>query len=78
MPKTSDKFKRTTVSLHEEEYEALRFMAFKKRTSIAGVLRELILQRLEDEEDIKDGLKALETKGDSIDWSDFKKEFLGS
>lgn len=76
MADTKDAFKRTTISLRLEEYEVLRFMAFRRKTSVAGVVRELIYEHLEEEEDIKDGLKALEEKGDSMDWETFKKEFL--
>jgi predicted DNA-binding protein len=72
-----DSFKRTTISLRPEEYEALRFVAFKRKTSIAGVVRELIYEHLEDEEDIRDGLKALQEKADTMDWATFKKEYLG-
>ena len=43
----------------------------------AGVVRELIYEHLEDEEDIRDGLKALQEKGDTMDWATFKKEHLG-
>ncbi len=32
MAGVKDNFKRTTISLRPEEYEALRFMAFKHRT----------------------------------------------
>ncbi len=77
MTRISDGFKRTTISLRPEEYEALRFVAFKHKTSVAGVVRELIYEHLEDEEDIKDGLKALKEKGESMDWETFKKEYLG-
>ena len=42
MSQVKDGFKRTTISLRNEEYEALRFIAFKRRKSIAVVLRELI------------------------------------
>jgi predicted DNA-binding protein len=77
MTDVKDNFKRTTISLRPEEYEALRFMAFKRKTSVAGVVRELIYEHLEDEEDIRDGLKALEEKGDTMDWETFKKEYLG-
>ncbi len=77
MTGVKDSFKRTTISLRPEEYEALRFMAFKRRTSMAGVVRELIYELLEDEEDIRDGLKALKEKGDAMDWGTFKKEYLG-
>ena len=42
----------------------------------ADVVRELIYEHLEDEEDIRDGLKALQEKGDIMDWATFKKEYL--
>ena len=61
----------------KEEYEALRFMAFKQKTSVAGIVRELIYERLEEEEDIRDGMKALKEKGNTINWETFKKEYLG-
>ncbi|MBI4268096.1 MAG: ribbon-helix-helix protein, CopG family, partial [Chloroflexi bacterium] len=67
MAGVADSFKRTTISLRSEEYEALRFLAFKRKTSVAGVVRELIHEHLEEEEDIRDGLKALKEKGDSMD-----------
>jgi len=70
-------FKRVTLSLRPEEYEVLRFVAFKRKLSLAGVVREVIRELLEDEEDIRDGLKALEEKGDTLDWETFKKEHLG-
>ena len=73
----SSVYKKLTLSLHPEEYEVLRFVAFKRKTSIAGVARELIRELLEDEEDIRDGLKALEEKGDTMDWETFKRDHLG-
>ncbi len=77
MTPVSDSFKRTTISLRPDEYEALRFLAFKRKTSVAGVVRELIAEHMEEEEDIRDGLKALEEKGEAMDWETFKKEYLG-
>ncbi len=77
MAHVKDSFKRTTISLHPEEYEALRFVAFKRKTSVAGVVRQLIYEHLEEDEDVRDGLKALEEKGDTMDWETFKKEYLG-
>jgi predicted DNA-binding protein len=77
MANIAEKFKRTTISLRSEEYEALRFLAFKRKTSVAGVVRELIAEILEEQEDIRDGLKALnDTKG-TLDWETFKKDYLG-
>jgi len=77
MARVKDSFKRTTISLRPEEYETLRFVAFKRKTSVAGVVRQLIYEHLEEEEDIRDGLKALEERGDTMDWETFKKEYLG-
>jgi hypothetical protein len=76
MAQVKDTFKRTTISLRPEEYEALRFMAFKHKTSVAGVVKKLIYEHLEDEADIRDGLEALKEKGDAMDWETFKKECL--
>ncbi|MBI2836477.1 MAG: hypothetical protein HYX85_02145 [Chloroflexi bacterium] len=70
-------YKKVTLSIHPEEYEILRFVAFKRKTSMAGVIREMIREILEDEEDIRDGMKALEEKGDTLDWETFKREHLG-
>jgi hypothetical protein len=75
MSQIDDGFKRTTISLRNEDYEALRFMAFKRKKSIAATVRDLIYERLEEEEDIRDGMKAL-AEEDSMDWETFKKEYL--
>lgn len=77
MANTSTGYKRTTITLPQEDYEVLRFVAFKRKTSVAGVIREMIQELLEDEEDIRDGLKVLEEKGDTLDWGTFKREHLG-
>ena len=52
--------KRTTIFLTEEQHERLRRLAFEQRTSMAKLVREAILEIFEDEEDIREGLKALE------------------
>jgi len=77
MVTASHNYKKVTLSLYPEEYEVLRFVAFKRKTSVAGVVREMIQEVLEDEDDIRDGLKALENKGESLDWETFKREHLG-
>ena len=76
MSQVKDGFKRTTISLRNEEYEALRFIAFKRRKSIAATVRELIYECLEEEEDIRDGMKALAEEPDTMDWGTFKKDYL--
>ncbi len=70
-------YKRVTLSLHPDEYEVLRFVAYKRKSSIAGVVRDMIKELIEDEEDIRDGLMVLREKGDTLDWTTFKKEHLG-
>ncbi|MBI4337524.1 MAG: hypothetical protein HY683_06830 [Chloroflexi bacterium] len=52
--------KRTTIFLTEEQHERLRRLAFERRTSMAKLLRDAAVEILEDEEDIREGLKALE------------------
>ena len=70
-------YKKVTLSLRQEEYEVLRFVAFKRKTSVTGVVREIIREILEDEEDIRDGLEALKDKADTMDWQTFKSKHLG-
>lgn len=77
MDKIKDNFRRTTISLKEEEYEVLRFIAFKQKTSVAGVVRALISELVEDQEDIRDGLKALQEQSDGLEWQTFKRDKLG-
>jgi len=62
-PKKKTVLKRTTIFLTEEHREALRRMAFTKRTSMANLIREAILEMLEDEEDVREILKERK-KGD--------------
>lgn len=69
--------KRTTIFLTEEHREALRRIAFEKRTSMANLIREAVLEMIEDEEDIRDVLKErAKGKEDGISWEDYKKERL--
>ena len=77
MAKVLDNYKRTTISLRNDEYEILRFLAFKQKTSVAGVVRGLINDLIEEQEDIRDGMKALQDESAGKDWQTFKKEQLG-
>ncbi len=52
--------KRTTIFLTDEQRDRLRRLAFEQRTSMAKLLRDAALEILEDEEDIREGLKVLE------------------
>jgi predicted DNA-binding protein len=44
---------RTTIFLTKDQHDKLRTLAFKKRKSMAQLIREAVLEILEDEEDLK-------------------------
>ena len=66
--------KRTTIFLTEEQHERLRRLAFEQRTSMAKLLRDAALEILEDEEDIREGLKALEDEEGTITWEQYQRQ----
>ncbi len=70
---TNTGMKRTTIFLTEEQHEKLRTLAFQQRTSMAKLLRDAALEIIEDEEDIREGLKALADKKGTISWERYKK-----
>ena len=59
-PKTKKKtnLKRTTIFLTEEHHEELRRLAYERRTSMAKLIREAVLEMLEDEEDERAAMEA--------------------
>ncbi len=65
--------KRTTIFLTEEQHERLRRLAFEQRTSMAKLLRDAALEILEDEEDIREGLKALSDEEGTLSWEQYQK-----
>ena len=65
--------KRTTIFLTEEQHERLRRLAFEQRTSMAKLLRDAALEILEDEEDIREGLKALSNEEGTITWREYQQ-----
>lgn len=68
--------KRTTIFLNEGQHEELRKMAFEKRTSMANLIREAVLEMLEDEEDIR-SIHESEKGGKQkyVPWEDVKREW---
>ena len=66
--------KRTTIFLTEEQHERLRRLAFEQRTSMAKLLRDAALEILEDEEDIRQGLKALADEKGTITWEQYQRQ----
>jgi hypothetical protein len=77
-PKTKKKpsLIRTTIFLTEEHREALRRIAFEKRTSMANLIREAVLEILEDDEDIK-AIRLAEAEGDQeyVPWEEVKRRW---
>lgn len=69
----STTLKRTTIFLTEEQHEKLRRLAFEQRTSMAKLLRDAALEIIEDEEDIREGLKALSDTKETMTWEQYKK-----
>ena len=65
--------KRTTIFLTGEQHESLRRLAFERRTSMAKLLREAAVEILEDEEDVREGLKALADERGTITWDQYRK-----
>lgn len=66
--------RRTTIFLTEEQHEKLRRLAFERRTSMAKLIREGALEILEDEEDIREGLKALAEKEGTATWEEYQRQ----
>ena len=69
--------KRTTIFLTREQHERLRRLAFEQRTSMAKLLRDAALEILEDEEDLREGLKALHDEEGSISWDRYQQNRRG-
>ena len=65
--------KRTTIFLTDEQHERLRRLAFEQRTSMAKLLRDAALEILENEEDIREGLKALSEEEDTVTWEQYQQ-----
>ena len=67
--------KRTTIFLTQEHHEALRRMAFEKRTSMANLIREAVVEIIEDDEDIREIAKAREEGGEYITLEEFDRQY---
>jgi hypothetical protein len=68
-----DNYKRIKITLHSQKYQAMWINAVNNKTSVAGIVRSLIFECLEDEEDIREGKKALKEKDNAMDWGTFKR-----
>ena len=65
--------KRTTIFLTEDQHERLRRLAFEQRTSMAKLLRDAALEILEDEEDMREGLRALAEEEGTASWQQYQQ-----
>ena len=65
--------KRTTIFLTYSQHERLRRLAFEQRTSMARLLREAAMEILEDEEDVREGLKALKEEEGTVTWEEYQR-----
>jgi hypothetical protein len=65
--------KRTTIFLTEEQHEILRRLAFERRSSMASLLREAALEIIEDEDDIREGSKALSEEEGTVTWQQYQR-----
>ncbi len=65
--------KRTTVFLTTEQREGLRRIAFEQHISMAKLLRDAAEHMLEDEEDIRAGVRALSDEEGTTTWGDYTK-----
>ena len=68
------KLKRTTIFLTEEQHEMLRRLAFEQRTSMAKLIRDGALEILEDDEDIREGQKALAEEEGTITLEEYQRQ----
>lgn len=64
--------KRTTIFLTEDQLEKLRQLAFIRRTSMSSLIREAAMEVIEDEEDIREGLRALADAKGTVNWKDYR------
>ena len=66
--------KRTTIFLTEDQLEKLRQLAFIRRTSMSSLIREAAMEVIEDEEDIREGLRALADARGTVSWTDYRNK----
>jgi len=66
--------KRTTIFLTEDQLEKLRQLAFVRRTSMSSLIREAAMEVIEDEEDIREGLRALADARGTVSWTDYRNK----
>ena len=66
-----DTLQRTTIFLTRNQHDRLRTLAFKRKKSMAQLIREAALEILEDEEDLKSALKIIGNDEEMISFDDY-------
>ncbi|MCX5997761.1 MAG: DUF6290 family protein [Chloroflexi bacterium] len=66
--------KRTTIFLTEDQLEKLRQLAFIRRTSMSSLIRDAAMEVIEDEEDIREGLRALADSSGTVSWKEYRNK----
>ncbi len=67
----TDTLQRTTIFLTRDQHDRLRTLAFKRKKSMAQLIREAALEILEDEEDLKSALKIIENDEEMVSFDDY-------
>jgi len=62
---------RTTIFLTKDQHEKLRTLAFKKRKSMAQLIREAVIEILEDEEDLKSALLIMDNNEEMVSFDEY-------
>lgn len=65
MAARQEKLKRTQISLSEEDLQAVRGLARRRRTSMSGVIRSAIRREMENESTLADLLMGIVGIGES-------------
>lgn len=66
-----DTLQRTTIFLTKNQHERLRVLAFQRRKSMAQLIREVALEILEDEEDLKSALRIMGNDEEMIAFEEY-------
>ena len=66
-----DTLQRTTIFLTRNQHDRLRTLAFKRKKSMAQLIREAALEILEDAEDLKSALTIMDNDEEMVAFEDY-------
>jgi predicted DNA-binding protein len=69
-----DSLQRTTIFLTKEQHEGLRTLAFERRKSMSQLLREAVLEILEDAEDLESAQKIIKNNEELVSFEEYKSK----